>query len=173
MRVIQLSVKILFQCAANCSSIQSKCIQHNYSQALLLLLQAPDIELRLITRAFLLCLSNKHIASKDVDTSYQVLRDDETSKLIEVLSTELSQPISLHGFSCQLLLKMMEYFMKATENASLFLQWGILSIFDPFSDRLRDEEDQEKLAQLIWRLMQFESGGDFVDDVVTVDTSKF
>ena len=62
--------------------------------------------------------------------------------------------------------------MKATENVSVFLQWGIPSILDPLSDRLKDE-DQEKLAQLIWRLMQFESGGDLVDGVVTVDTSKF
>lgn len=172
MRIILLSVGILFQCAANCSRIQSKCIQHNCSQALLLLLQAPDIELRLITRAFLSCLSNKCVASKDLATSHQVLRDDETSKLIEMLSTEPSQPISLHGFSYQLLLKMMECFMKATENVSVFLQWGIPSILDPLSDRLKDE-DQEKLAQLIWRLMQFESGGDLVDGVVTVDTPKF
>ena len=168
MWIIRLSVEILFQCAANCSSIQSKFIQHNCSQAVLLLLQAPDIELRLITRAFFLCLSNKCVTSKDVDTSHQVLRDDETSKLIEMLNTG-----SLHGFSYQLLLKMMEYFVKVTENVSFFLQWGIPSILDSLSDRLNDEEDQEKLAQLIWRLMQFESGGDLVDGVVTVDTPEF
>lgn len=167
MQIVRLSVKILFQCAASCSSLQSKCIQLNYSQALLLLLQAPDIELRLITRAFLLSLSSNCVASKDVDTSHQVLRGDEISKLIEMLSAE---PSLHHGFSYQLPFKMVEYSMKATENMSLFLQWGIPTILDQLSDKLRDE-DQEKHAQLVWRLMQFESGDDFIGGIVTTATT--
>ena len=158
-QTVLFCIKILFQCASN---IRSQYVYHKYSQALLLLLQSPNVTLRLITRALFL-----YITPVYGDFTHNVLRDDEIHKLIDMLGrTESSLSTD---FSLQMLLKMMEYLTSATENASLLIQWGVLDLVSPLADRLTDDsEEQKSVTEFIWKLMQFESGCDFIATTATV-----
>ena len=96
-----------------------------------------------------------------------MLRDDEINKLIDILGrTESSLPTD---FSLRMLLKMMEYLTSVAENASLLLQWGVLDLASPLADRLTDDSEEQKiLTEFIWKLMQFESGYDFIATTTAV-----
>ena len=149
LQTVLFCIKILFQCAGN---IRSQYVHHKYSQALLLLLQSPNVTLRLITRALLLFITPEH-----GDSTHNMLRDDEINKLIDMLGRTKSMLPT--DFSLQMLLKMMEYLTTAAGNVSVLLQWGVLDLVSPLADRLTDDlEEQKILTEFIWKLMQFESG---------------
>ena len=158
LQTVLFCVKILFQCADN---IRSQYV-HKYSQALLLLLQSPNVTLRLITRALLLYITPEH-----GDSTHNVLRDDEINKLIDML--EKTKSLLPTDFSLQMLLKMMEYLTTAAENASILLQWGVLDLVSPLADSLtNDSEEQKILTEFVWKLMQFKNGCDFTAITTTV-----
>ena len=152
LQTILLSVKILFLCAANSSNIQSQYVHHKCSQALFLLLQSPNVTLRLITRALLSCLM-----PECDDSTHLVLRDDELTDILTSIESSLQVP-----------LEMMKYLTNVAANASILLQRGILDLISPLADRLTSEEGQKILAELIWKLMLFESGSYSVEVASTI-----
>lgn len=168
MRIIWLSVKCLFQCAANSSSIRLQYDHCNCSQALLLLLHTPDVGLRLISRALLSCLSS---ASESDDTSQCVLKDDELSKLVDMLSSEIPKSFSSFDIPLPEFLKMIKQLLKNVANASLFQQQGIRTLLAALSDRVTGEEEQKILAEMMRKLAQFESEGDLVDAVDATESN--
>ena len=150
LQTVLFCIKILFQCVGNVPQSQYLC--HKSSEACLLLLQSPSITLRLITRALLL-----YIAPEKGDCRQYVLRNDEINMLIDILGrNESLLPTDL---SLQMVLKMMDYLTNCAENASLLLQWGAGNILSSLADKLADDSTQQKvLTELIWKLMQLESG---------------
>lgn len=166
-RIIRLTIEILFKCVGD---RQSHC--NNWLQALQLLVHAPDVELRLITKALLSSLSSQCLASKSGDTSCCVLKDDEISVLVDRLSTKHPEPFP--KLSVQVLLKLMEHLVKIAENVSLFLQRGILALLTKLSDGLICEDEKRILARVLWRLMQYknEGEGDLKDTIAASDTTE-
>ena len=155
-QIILLTIGILFKCAASNSNIQSLYIYYNCSQALLHILYAPDVDIRLITKTLLSSL----FKSGDILHGDCVLQDDEMLRLVAVLSTK---SITSQCLSFQALPHVMMHLVKNIENASLFLKYGIPALLDPLSDQLIGEEEQKILAKLVWQLMQYEHEGALID----------
>lgn len=147
-------VQILFKWATKRTSVVSLFLKHNCLQALHLLIQAPDVELKLITRALYLCLMKKSGETIPDDTlSLQLVNDDEMIQLKIMLNTDLSEPFSFHGLSFRVLFLMMKFLASVSLNVELFLQWDIPSLIAQLSERLTGEA-QEIATELIWNLMQ-------------------
>ena len=100
------------------------------------------------------------------DSTHYVLRDDEIIKLTDML-TSIESLLST-DMSLQIPLKMTKYLTNVAENASILLQRGIVDLISPLADRLTGEEEQKILAELIWKLMQFESGSYSVEVATTI-----
>lgn len=161
-------MRILFQCAAagGIQSLYNQC--EDCLKAVRLLLHIPVIEVRLITKALLLCLPAVNTKLKEVgDDLLPILKDDEISEL--VLTLDSPKPLSFHGLTSQVFITMMKCLVKDAKNTMLLVHWGVPELLGNLSDRLTDEEDQELLVSLIWILMQFESGSDLKDASANVE----
>lgn len=140
-QIIWLSVQILFQCAVYNEALQTYFIKQKTEEALHLLLHSSDAEIRLLTRAFLVCVSS-------ANASCISLQEDEVYKLVEWLNTDLLVPFSFHYVSFQVLFTMMKYLIKSAENAALFELCGIHVLLSQLSDRLTNENELKLLEAL-------------------------
>ena len=118
LQTVLFCIKILFQCASN---IRSQCGYHKYSQGLLLLLQSPNVTLRLITRALLLYITPR----EHDDSTHDVLRNDEMDKLIDMLGRTESDLLPT-DISLQMLIKMMEYLTQCCRECFILITVGSL-----------------------------------------------
>ncbi len=156
------------------NSARSLYQQHNCTDILCDFLLIPDVEVQLITKALLLCLSSEVRQSKDGELAHQVLREDEITVLIKMLIFSGNHtPTSFHMLSFVLLFKMMKSLLKVAKNAALFIQWGIPDLLAELSDKLTDDEQLEQLAELVWDLMQFKNGDDLnVTTIAEFDSNQ-
>ena len=155
--IVHLCLQVLFQCAIHSSSVQSLYREHGCIDILSCFL--PDIEVRVLTRAFLLCL----LPEFEPNHSLQVLKEDEIAVLREMLGvSDYSVPMSYHTLSYTTLFEIVKLLLKVAGNSLLFIQWDIPDLLAQLSEKLPENlvEEQEQLAEIIWKLMEFQSEGD-------------
>lgn len=157
-QTVWLLLRILFQCTARSDTVQVH-VYYSSSQALLPLLKAPDVELRLISKALYACWS---LTAEDS----LILGDAEVSRVIQMLNTDLTEPFSFHGLSFEALFTMIKNLAKVPQNALLFVEKAIPPILADLSERVLGDE-QEAAMELLWLLMQ----GDGDGDAITGDTT--
>lgn len=127
----------------------------SYSQAVLPLLQAPDVEIRLISKALLASLS------VTAGGRSLALDDAEVSRVVQMLNTDLTEPFSFHGLSFEALFVMIKQLATIPQNTLLFVENAVPSILADLSERLLDDEKTASL-ELMWLLMQGEGAQDIV-----------
>lgn len=105
--------------------------------------------LRLYTKTFLSCLN-----PASGNSAHYVLRDDEIIKLIDMLTNIESSSSN----DISLVLEMMKSLTRMAENISVLLQWKVLDLISPLTNKLTDEEQQKILAELTRKFIQYENG---------------
>lgn len=105
--------------------------------------------LRLYTKAFL-----SYLNPASGNSVHYVLRDDEIIKLIDMLANIESSSSS----DISLILEMMKSLTRMAENISVLLQWKVLDLISPLTNKLTDEEQQKILAELTRKFIQYENG---------------
>lgn len=145
--------------------------QHNCSQSLLPLQEVPDIEVRLLVKALILC-STCECEFRGCDDSLQLLTDEEVSRMKRILlNSNFSEPFTFHGLSYKILFSMIKCLAGDSRNTALFAQEEIPSILAELADRVDSDELKEDIAGLIWTLMQVEGQDDTEDTAETIDNT--
>ena len=83
------------------------------------------------------------------------LVDDEVTKLIEMLHTDLAEPFSFHGLSFRILFSIIKDLARNLDNLRKLVEKDIPSVLSELSERLA-EDNQAIATELIWALMQDE-----------------
>ena len=109
---------------------------------------APDVELRIISKAFLIAL-----ARRIHNQSYGCpLNGDEAKYIATILSTDLPVPNSFHGLTYQDLFSMIKDLIECSESMSELLKQDLPSVLATQIDIL-PEKEQSTAAELLCLLM--------------------
>lgn len=165
-QAVWLNFRILYQCGES-ATVTALYNEHNCSQVLVPYMNAPDVELRLISMALIAQLT--FLSGDKMYTELLTLGSNETLKLVKMLKTDLEEPFSYHGVSFQVLFKMIKELIRFPRNAQALTEEGILSVLAELAEGLPTTE-QEAATELIWVLMQNESNNDAIIVPDSTDT---
>jgi len=151
-QAVWLNLLIVYQCGRYSSILSSYGNNQEFVCVLINLAQhAPDKEITIICKALLAHLL--YVVEETV--TYATLQRVELDKVVIMLTSDLSEPMSVHGLSFNSLFSMLNDLAIVAENRKNLLEQDILSVIGNLVDGL-SSQDQESAAIVISLFLQEE-----------------